>query len=572
LSNYSGPTTIRYLLGILETCLIPPGSAAELLTARERLSEALSARAASFLERIRAAAKSPDPSSILGSSPTGEVRNLLLEDLTQFDDDLQEEQMVTALLERSVRAEDVLPPLSNDRNEIEVFKTAYTYLQGRRPKMSLNNFHDSLNAALVVKVFNSSAARGSAKPIPVLVSQTRAVQQLDGLSRNYLRVDPRRDLPSLFADGAFLVISESLRTISDGRYGLIVDHAKELETDCTGLEETTFDLLEASSSIAESGVPEEEITIKHLPTFDWDLLLFRRELFERRWGGIFAPSIMAAQRDRSYYLDLLMSPAIREQLFHDSPAVSRAALERITNDLRNTPPADYALHLQVIGRGETEPIQVPSTAFSLSLIPNDGTLFRDVHPGSPLNDFDRSILDLDHDVKIAAHPRYLSSGAAITVGSFRQGSRRRHLSITWLHAVHPPVVLRECFGLLTALHTETPTIQARFCSARKIVALETSGHDVETLVGRLNECGGTDCVQVTSERGLFFFDTTPLNGVEMQVGFSMPEEFWSPIFLPLLCVVISETSEMPVPPDYVSAVLTPMVQRLEFPSPRPVDK
>ena len=570
LVKYSGSTTIRYFLEILRDFVIPPGTAAEILSRKERLADELSARSEQFLNRIRDAVNSPDPLQVLVSPRHTEVRDLFLEDLTQFSDDFRDKTLVDSLLDRATPIEELLSEKSTDPNVIDAFRSSYAFLQGVRPNFSFNNFHDALNAAVVVRLFNSRKLRASEKIIPVLISRTRAVRQLNDLSRKYLWRETSGEMPFLFTVPEFLVISEGIVARTEGRYKVAVDEAELLEAEAAGLVESCSELMQSYRGLVEKGVPSRSISVQDLPDYEWEMLLLRKRLFHKHWGAMFAPSLMASQRDKLEYLRLVLSKDWGPSLCQDDPEAFARSLNNFISELKSERPADYEIcHLILTSRDPHREKIVVRSAFEFYVRDDDGSLLREITTGIPLKQFDSSVLDGDHCRQLVVLPAYLSCGAAVTFGTFRDSkvSSKRYVRLTWLHYGYGPRMASLCLDALGgALHDEDVVTARIFFQNDEVVIRDSLAVIKGSLVERLNEREGHDCFQVGCAGIFFFVDTQPLEGVEFQVGFTVEERQWSASLQAKLAQIVGETCEIPITTEYVEFVFTQARAFLRLPS------
>jgi hypothetical protein len=568
LSDYSGPATVRYFLKNLTDYVVPPGAAAELLNGLDELTHRLSARARRFVNRLQGAHAMDDPSSILVDPKYQRTRDLFIHDLTTFSEDFENLHLVKTLLDHATPTEELLGQEPPDPTDADAFRNSYAFLQGTRPGYSQNNLHDALNAALVVRLFNLSRARRS-ELAPVLISHTRVVQQLNELSLANLGLETSTEMPFLFSNALFLVLSEAFAARTDGRYSVAAAQAAMLTEDAEGLADSCIDLLNPVQTFLDRGAPEKEIQIADLPADDWGLLLYRRKLFSRRWGAIFGAPLMASESDRVEYLRLLLSPGLRDSISPDNPTQYDALMRRVEQQLRLARPADQALWGAVMsasrpaaGGSKRSPAEA---AFSMFVSSYSGGLLRDITPSLPIQNFEPPNFDDDHNLRISVLPAYVSCGAIVTAGSLRDSRRspRRYLSITWLHSQDGRTLGSLCHATLAKLIPAGSLVRCQlFTSGSEIQFDADISASAEELCRKLSEAADVECFHLKGPGARFYADLVALEGIERQAGFVFDSALWTGSVARSFEQLIDRTLEIPIKVEYVHDVFGSIVEKL----------
>jgi hypothetical protein len=576
MSRFWGPSRLRVLFQHVDDFVVPPGTAAELFAGMERLNSRLSERAESFIKRIRRASQSEDPSKILTNASLSGQRDILLEDLTRFDEDAQTQRTLHDLLSRAIPAEDLIGKRQDKAVEADAFRDSYGYLKMKRPSSPLNNLNDALNLALVVRLFNSNTLSARARRFPVLISETRAVRALNSVMDPYLRrVEISSERPLLFNDGMFLVIGLGLLSGIQDRYGIAGDEARQMAGELASIAGGCLSLINECAAHVKSGKPSRSVTLSDLPKPDIDLLYYRRELFERRWGRLFAPSIVAAEKDRSAYLRFFLSPGGRALLnSNDQSEIDKIARARSGETSEN-----YALWRLLLQHRRTESesesvSNISLRAFDYYVAENDGTLLRNVVPERSLAKMATVPIHEDHNFRIVVLPAYVSVGALLSIASFRDSeiSRTRYVSFTWLHKSDGISILQ---SLAEPLLSDTIGVEPVKIS----IYSESHREDHAALSYNLRHTLSqiADSVRIAEESAEFFefahmrigtrsvfADLQMLEGTEMQANVTLAAmEFDSKLFSTVLDVVAA-TCEIPMTAEYLRMMIGPVREALDF--------
>jgi hypothetical protein len=573
ISQFSGPTMLRLLLQRVDECIIPPGTTAELLLGMERLQQNLSERARGFVERVRSVLTLDDPAEVLTESRHQRTRDLLLEDLTKFDEDIQDQRILQNILSRAVAVDSLLVS-SAERNpkDIAAFRGSYGFLSSQRPGMSISNFNDALNAALVVRLFNNTAEQPGR--VPVLISNTRAVRSLNGISESYLHhFGGLQERPFLFNDVLFLVIGQGLLERTQNRYGVASDAAAQIARDAAAIASGCLELLKDPQSLTAKPRRTESGSGRHRPD-DLEMLFWRRSEFERKWGSIFAPASLAARRDLNVHLRLLLSQKSKGALLS---ARSDALAEALGDQLAEMTPipseatALWKLFLQHSDSGEFSAIG--SSAFSYYLCANDGTLLRDAPRDTSLKETTAiDSLGEKHNFRIVMGPAYLSAGTVLSVASFLDPviSPRRYLSITWLHESDSALIVAELKDLfLTVADRDQPVSMSVFTELERIDAAGPTDVAHETLqeyfVPKVDGTQEVEFFQIRGERASVCADLQMLGGgTEMQANLTLSVSDLTAKKYEALIGTIVKTLEVPITDAYLRRVMEPVSRILSL--------
>ena len=550
-----GPGLVSYLLRVMREFVIPPGTAAEMLSYRSRIETNVSSRANRFLRRVNEALELQDPAKVLDGEDHAKLRSLLAHDLTRFEEDFQEHELVCSLLSRATATEDLIDSTSEHKPDADTFRRTLSFLQATRPDFSINNVHDALNASLVVHLFN--ARRGMpGSLVPVLASGTRAVRELDDLSRSSLRLDIDGPTPLLFVSQVYLVVSQSLLAYTEGRYRPAVDFAKSLAKQAALIGDGSRRVLHRirekhgslPSTLAEWDWLEDDRT--------WRYLLFQRELFSRRWGSLMGGPTLAGQQDRANYLKLLLSREFRESLGATPP---ERRLDVFAEQLRGAAPFDHELWKFILRMPqERSPVEAARRAFSVYFAENDGTLLRQVASTVP---FDSSRLEetrRDHDLLAVAIPAFVTSGAVFAVGSMRVASvsEVRYISVTWLHLAGAAELGRVCADVLGSLITDKDQLSVdAYTPAQQQTRSATLSQVGEVFESEIVTNSQIDFVHVATDGCRVYFDVTPLEASEMQFGIVLEETRLSHAVVSKIAQAMSASLEVPMTDSYARGLL-----------------
>jgi hypothetical protein len=551
LGNYGGTTSVRYLLGVMKDYVLPPGTAIELLTRKRNLSDRLSERATALVERVEVASRTGDPVAAL-TSPA--APNIFREDLTRFSEDVGENALLDRLIARATPVDDILgdEPVPN-ATAVSALRAAYGYLQLARPGYSMNNLNDALNAALVERLFNAPP-RGRDTPIPVLVSQTRVVlSSLKEIARDRLRSDARGELPTLINDTTYLVVSENLVLRGEGRYSRAADEAEQLAFDAYTVAAKYGELLELCQDLLDRGVRERDIGIDDMPVADWEELLYFQSRFEKQWGSMLAPTHMVAEADAVEYLNELRNANWAHLMKKDVAKLDRS-LRQISAELQERQPPEREMWEIILTREAQQGI---GAAFFYSLQTDHSGLLRDVNGGLLPKPYDPAFFAGDHDVLIAAIPSYVSCGAALMIGTYRQMSISpvRYVRVTWPHVIDARDLVRTVFNTLKSAGLLREGAHGVVCTSKQLIDVSLDSDDpARELIAAMDGTADHECVQMYAPDVRFFADTVPLDGLEFQVGLRLSEESWA-VVAPYFPALISSTNEVKIPEENARIVV-----------------
>jgi hypothetical protein len=539
--DYSGPSATRFLLETLPEFVLPPGTIAETISECQQLSTSVSLRSETFLRRIRQATMSSDSMTELLRS--GEGVDIILEDLSSIARDVRSRELFQSLLRRAHTVEEYVGDGADATLAKEALQSAYRQLAVLRPDRSLNNMCDALNAAALVQM--REVARYG-RTIPLLVSNTRDLRKLASLSGDGQSVRADDSIPHL-VDKNFLIVSQGILHQTDGRYIAAIDEAMLLDEDVTPLVECCQKLLNFCRHM--KSVPINEITVDMLPSADWEMLLFRRSEFERRWSSLFGPQQSAARLDRTELIRLLGAHDWAARLCVDDRDAFNRRLLQFRDQLGDSRPADYEIWSLIMNRANTMPeagsVNIYA-AFDVIWKANDGVLLSQMRMGQPATSLDPEAIEGDHNLQVVALPCYLSAGAAVIVCSFRDSkiSPRRYLRFTWLHELDVEGASKRCIQLVQTFERGHSGHYGANVFKRTGELL-CNGSPREVLE-RIQREIGVESIQVLSGRIRSFADVVGIDDIEMQIGITLPDESFSESTVDELARIISETSVIPI--------------------------
>jgi hypothetical protein len=564
--THPGTAATKHLLETLSSFVIPPGTTAEILDRKRLLSDKLSVHAGVFLKHIRNAVSKSSPINILLDSQHHNTRELLIEDLSSFSEDFKDRSLLQSLLDRATSAKDLLGgDLPNDSAK-EVFKASFDFLQARRPSVSTSNVRDAMNAYLLARCLGSKNMRDVLKVTPILVSQTRAVQQLGNVFRDQFGKVGRRDAPFLFAGSFFLMVSEGLLARTEGRYMTAADAAAVLAQESKGIADTCADLLRKCNLLIDEGRNPDQIEIDELPSDDWKMLLFQRKLFQKHWGSIVGPLAMVGQRDRQEYLDFLLSFKWRKDLRAGNEESFTRTLREFVGELKETSPEDYDLWDAILKSSEGHRDVIESgPEFSFFMRQDDGTLLREIASGGAMVPLTQEVLSMTHDIQVAVMPAYLSCGAFFTGKSFRDTSvsSSRYFRFTWLHNSKTTIVANALCDTAKVLSADESHFNLRvYTSSGEVTDTCLAAELRELLSEMILSTGDGECCLISADSMRCFADLVPLEGTELQFGVTVPVEACTNDVLNQLVRVIATTSEIPLNPYYARHIINLTIEGL----------
>jgi hypothetical protein len=381
-----------------------------------------------------------------------------------------------------------------------------------------------------------------------------------------------QERPFLFNDSLFLIIAQGLLERTQNRYGVAGGSATQIARDASGLVNGCLDLLRACHVLTRKRHGAKEVEIGNLPSSDLEMLYWRREKFERDWGSIFAPSIVAAQRDRSDYLRMLLSKDFRRALQSDRVEdLARAIGERIVT-LKSEKLESFALwELFLQHRANEQLTAISARAFDYYLCDNDGTLLRELRPTVRVNEALPISLSEDHDFRLVLAPAYLSSGVVVCVASFLRSSvsPRRYVSFTWLHRTDPLTISRELLTVLLVVPDMPSTVAMSVFTdlQRDDVVVSLDGASKELMARcspNVEDIDTREFFQLRRGRATVYADLQLLEGSELQASLTVDVESLTSHVYSSLLHAMANTIEVPITMEYLRRVLDPVCRFLEI--------
>jgi len=553
-----GPYTLRSLLSELDDYTLPPGTVGELLHHQDMLTGKLSNRAKGFLNTLENVKLAENPSVLFAASQRT-LGDLLLQDLSLFTEEVRDVRLLEHILKNQTAIETFYTDANTDQQSVDAYRAVYHYLQGARPALSLNNFHDAVNVASVVRLYNAQAQDLGPRLVPILISDTDLLRGFEGLT-NWLRpTTAETPPPVLLHDHLYLLISQGLFHLCEGRHRTAADEAELLEREARNLERTYSELLLTCRNRVDAGMPERELSIDMLSEHEMSMLFFARTSFDEEWRTLLAPSIGHKEQDRTELLNALMSPGVKSLLTDRNPGAVRNGVSLLEKNLQAYRHPEYDIWELLLEYGKTGPQalgSIRSQLFSFSITPADGRLLRDVVAGVPLADFDATCLKGQHDIRLAVLPNYIGIGAVLAVDSWSDADHKRFLSITWAHKCAAIDIADALTGFLYKVLPLRLVAECSVFTTQQKYIDRVYLKDLAATARRLCERDGyADFLQMSTAAISACADLHPLDGVEKQAIISFQANQWTEAVGRLSGQMIAQTIEMPIDFQYVSELL-----------------
>jgi hypothetical protein len=555
LRDMPGPYTIRNVLSGIGGLYLPQGTVADFLSWKERKTGTLTAKARRFVRKLNWAAASSEPKSIFMRRQFNEVDliSILRDEISVLSGLTEDLSQLERIVDKAATV-DYSPATSSHPRSAKAFQTTLQELNRLRPDKPKNNFNDAMNVAEVVHIYNQSIRKREKRFGPVLISQTKYIVKIEahgdwfpGLTKDLL--------PGFFNDNLYLVVSQGIRSRSSGNYYNMRDLAMQLHEIAGEIVPLFSDIL------VQARESEKKETKLVLPEHEMDMLRFKLREFDREWGSLFGPVILAESHDKAAYLNAMLSPEVTQLVRAPDAASVRRGIARLKSTLLN-----YEHPLKEIFRmsysDETRRLADLSTAissvFSYQVGGNDGTLLsrmpnqlqvlEDVLAGQSVQGLRKK------RVLVRVNP-FLSTVFGVDFWDGTAEQDFNAVTIVWIHGSQFVDIWEE--GLSLFDHYAAPNvISYRICSQGTSREGEERVSRLKELAkGLLSEGFDPDYFELSDAKQVFFADVKPIEVDEtmpgfvgeMQAGSVFDHGKWTEQYLMTLSKTMSRTSATRLP-------------------------
>jgi hypothetical protein len=558
----TGPHTLRYLMGHLTHYAIPAGAQAELLRKKESMDRALSDGARQILTRFEHTATAASPvEDLVKSGQTAQIAAQVTRDMATIDSLYDDREFIAQTLRRAQSIDDLLGQPGKDTGP--AYFTSYSQLQQRRESFDRNNFSDAINLALLVWLFNSPKGGRSTSPVPVLVTGTKMVSDLQALLPL-----PRSEQVTLLPKPLYLLLSQALKNRHKNHLQGVVVDAQALGSTCDRIREQincVFDRAQRRRKL--DGAP-------------FHILRDMLSGFIAHWQDVLDPLKRYPTLDRISYANTLLSPQLHDLLAKiqmpdlggvDDHLALIAALQNAVDTKR-----DFLQRLLIdpsapeVSDGAFEP------TIDLTVVdPADAsTLLKNQKPGELLKSGEWPSLLRAQSSRIALFVSPLASLGALLVADWtprgegdapmpartpnRRGGAGPCLSVTWSNTATLGQVCSSMIRLVQRLPAaDTCRLNLYGLSGPSNDTFNLSEPDPARALEK--HCHNRDSIELLVGPIGLYADLEPLMIEEHQIGIVAPIEAWSSHLMELALDLAMET-RLPLPKRHTRLALRSIVQ------------
>ena len=451
-----------------------------------------------------------------------EIINTELKELNSFLDNYE---LLDTIFKNHIPIEELVGKISYENTE--AFNIAYYRLESERPKKSHNNINDALNVAAVVWMYTSPSRLRMKQPIPVLISQTREVLNLNLTIQNKLRLDDDIKF-ELFNNAFYLFISQYLTNYTQGRTQLILNFAEALAEYADALVQAYKNLIAA--------IHKKEIQLTDFDSAEWGLLRLNYKQFYTEWQMIIEPLKLTQTQDRLSYINSLSTEEYNQLsgvMTAEKPVKVERAIDTILRLLHETIARNANIETLLL---EGEPILVEQAknteiipaifAFSVILPSEDkGEAFSQI---TAKNDLDKTEITEDmllEGIRIFVHTKYLLfKGAFLSLDIKKTSAKNDYqIGISWPHQCDVMNLVKLGVDYLNRIDgDQNPDIQfvLTICYSdgnEKSVDF-TSSDIAKTLDENKILLRRSDYIEIDLGELIFYADLHPQDNIETQAG------------------------------------------------------
>ncbi|MFX0135812.1 MAG: hypothetical protein ACFFDN_19370 [Candidatus Hodarchaeota archaeon] len=560
--NINGPHTLRYLLPKMKNYCLPPGSKIEILNRKHILTNKLTNKGRNLINTLKEAKNSPDPIGyIIKRYPSYKIDELIENELNQITIYFERIEFLSSILHNSIPIEEFIGKASIEYNK--AYNITYSVLERERPRREINNINDALNVAMIVLIYNNPTFIDNKIPVPILISQTSKVLDLNNVIRSELIYQFKTDF-QLLNNSHYLFISQLLANETDNRFKLIAEQADNLAIEAEGLNESYDKLIEAINT--------NKIKFDDLEATEWGFLQLNYNQFNANWGWLFEHLKQTLIQDRISYLNSFYSDDINfllSSFIKGKPDEIKDTIDKtlsiLHNSLKVTPDIESLLFENAsLAISSTHEYDVILWLFSISFIntfEDDGTLFLDVFSQNEFNKNNFNQKDLYNGIRIFIHSKFFMSKGALFSVDFKMTEKpsKYEIGISWPHISSSNFIFSSYLNILRKLLKQDAKsgsfLLKTFYDNGQEITKELSLKDISHNTFKLNsEESYADYFEIIGDNISCFADLAPFKGIEMQTGLIIHDFLSFDLLFVTISSLISSTSRFqnitPINPMY----------------------
>ncbi len=556
-SQLAGPHSIRNALEILPTFALPPGAMVELLKRRSRLRKAFSKNGRAVLQLLEHALQSEGPiTSIDRGGVIKKLQDSVTTELSQFTaahDDLH-------LLDEVLRRAQPLEPLLGPRppQSDSVFRTAYQMLATRRSHRTLSNELDALNVAFVVWLFVSpKKTDGSQRSIPLLISQTRVVEEFNAV-QDVLSLPTSQRL-QVFNGRLYMSISSRLLSFSGGRNDLVVVKAGRLATESARLLESVRHAVDS--------LPDPAAASDELASCEWRRLEIQIAKYRSNFSSLLEPVWRFPRLDRVSQMNATFTPRFESLMSELRPGASDIDFRDRVKAARSAiyGAVEHDRDLFGLLSGENTITQINAAAldpnasfFSTSVVAGAArkTLLCEQSPGVPIESSRRLLEAASQDEVrfVCCGSPYFRSGQVVFVVDRLIRRSAICCALIWLHDSDITTLAAQSSIAAEELteHTSEPCIVKMFSADSDVQESTPTEKLRDILAAWLTRANEIECFELHVRDFTLFADVEPLAGSELQCVAVAPLHKWTRRSVETICRLMAGTTSVGIPPEHTA--------------------
>ena len=454
-------------------------------------------------------------------------------------------------------------------NSDQAYETARDLVSRGREKLTLNNFNDAINVAMVVCIYTQPTPPKGRPLMPVMFSQTR---QITGLLENQAALSlPEKNRFAVFNEPHYLMVDCMLRKDGGTSIDGLMTRASVLSTDAQALARQHEDVLDAFKKGESHGM-----------RLEWESLRDAQQRFELEWGGVLASDRRSTELDNVSLRNALSAPEVGEllqRLDARQPKRVRVGISRLVDHLQEQVQTNS--RLISIFEDETPLIELhlphadPITSlFKFSRLgckQNDGRPLGVCDAFESLETIGTAEMVGQHDIRMVAQRKFVpKDGPFIAVDSWLnlEQSKTRWVGVTWQHQSDAAMLWKEGCKVLLKLQTKIPDVTDASClifwrdkEQENPMHLGDKDNGLDVIPDNLHKC---DCFELHAGRLVFLADVSPLEGMEYQAGVLLPAECWSQLAIKTVISAMITTRSIQMAKEHYRGIINFLFQQIQI--------
>jgi len=533
---------------------LPFGTLHEIFQTRKDLHGTLHKSAESWLGAFQRAMETRDPdSTLLLNSRHQTVSEILVDEFSSFTKGFDDVRLLEAIYSKHEPFENLVLE-KPDQNVTRALKQSEKMLNERRKGKTLNNRCDALNISCVVRMFNNPVVLDKERPVPMFITETKELRDLDR-GENWYDLSPFSEQPpTLFHRIIFLQVYLGFlayhsfsEQIAAKEANLFARQARQLESKYA----RALEILESGTE--EQGGHRREICPPQDFRYQCEAIEVTRRDFDDYWGCIIKRNSFSAEQDRILYINLLENRHFRNSIrARIGWQIKKGDWDGLVSELKlfKHPDFDSWRLLQYYSeRAANQPEIDTLRDYTFTFKKNMGNLLCEERVGTSIDKFNKRRLQEEHELRFLIHHCNISSGCLLCMDTWRYaGQHNACLSFVWSHDCDKQTLWRS----LRKFGTRVGRRESGVAPIRLEEFPQMASSEPEAMQKQLKDGGQcrlrdrTDSFELNFGNHVLFADVTPVDSVEMQAGLVVNLAEAGSLPVEEIASVIADTSLLPI--------------------------